>query len=95
MASQVLSLLGSPHICPPPLSLLTASLSPGYFLEDFVDMLCNQKFHQSWELLFHHSVVSPPAAPRGAALGGSGSEECPTYHEGGGKVGTDPRACGT
>uniref|UniRef100_A0A8B9VEZ4 TLC domain containing 2 n=1 Tax=Anas zonorhyncha TaxID=75864 RepID=A0A8B9VEZ4_9AVES len=28
-----------------------------YFLEDFVDMLCNQKFHQSWELLFHHSVV--------------------------------------
>uniref|UniRef100_A0A8C3C4H3 TLC domain containing 2 n=1 Tax=Cairina moschata TaxID=8855 RepID=A0A8C3C4H3_CAIMO len=56
---QVLSLLGVPTYCPP-LSLLTASLSPGYFLEDFVDMLCNQKFHQSWELLFHHSVVSPP-----------------------------------
>ncbi|NXE29170.1 TLCD2 protein, partial [Ardeotis kori] len=40
-----------------PLSLLTASLFLGYFLEDFVDMLCNQKLHQSWELLFHHSVV--------------------------------------
>lgn len=39
-----------------------ASLIPGYFLEDFVDMLCNQKLHQSWELLFHHSVVSPAAA---------------------------------
>lgn len=45
---------------PPP--LLTVSLIPGYFLEDFVDMLCNQKLHQSWELLFHHSVVSPLAA---------------------------------
>uniref|UniRef100_A0A669PCW7 TLC domain containing 2 n=1 Tax=Phasianus colchicus TaxID=9054 RepID=A0A669PCW7_PHACC len=42
----------------PPPSLLIASLFPGYFLEDFVDMLCNQKLHQSWELLFHHSVVS-------------------------------------
>uniref|UniRef100_A0A8C0B771 TLC domain containing 2 n=1 Tax=Buteo japonicus TaxID=224669 RepID=A0A8C0B771_9AVES len=40
-----------------PPSLLMASLIPGYFLEDFVDMLCNQKLHQSWELLFHHSVV--------------------------------------
>uniref|UniRef100_A0A8C3M078 TLC domain containing 2 n=1 Tax=Chrysolophus pictus TaxID=9089 RepID=A0A8C3M078_CHRPC len=36
-------------------SLVTVSV--GYFLEDFVDMLCNQKLHQSWELLFHHSVV--------------------------------------
>ncbi|KAF1560524.1 TLC domain-containing protein 2, partial [Eudyptes schlegeli] len=42
---------------PGPASLLMASLFPGYFLEDFVDMLCNQKLHQSWELLFHHSVV--------------------------------------
>ncbi|NXN12408.1 TLCD2 protein, partial [Indicator maculatus] len=33
------------------------AVSVGYFLEDFVDMLCNQKLHQSWELLFHHSVV--------------------------------------
>ncbi|XP_067422097.1 TLC domain-containing protein 2 isoform X3 [Emydura macquarii macquarii] len=33
------------------------SVSLGYFLQDFVDMLCNQKLHQSWELLFHHSVV--------------------------------------
>uniref|UniRef100_A0A8D0FSZ2 TLC domain containing 2 n=1 Tax=Strix occidentalis caurina TaxID=311401 RepID=A0A8D0FSZ2_STROC len=38
-------------------SLLMSSLIPGYFLEDFVDMLCHQKLHQSWELLFHHSVV--------------------------------------
>lgn len=53
----------------PPPSLLIASPFPGYFLEDFVDMLCNQKLHQSWELLFHHSVVS--------LLGGSGSGECP------------------
>uniref|UniRef100_A0A663MK40 TLC domain-containing protein n=1 Tax=Athene cunicularia TaxID=194338 RepID=A0A663MK40_ATHCN len=43
-------------------SLLISSLIPGYFLEDFVDMLCHQKLHQSWELLFHHSVVSLPAA---------------------------------
>ncbi|NXD82776.1 TLCD2 protein, partial [Halcyon senegalensis] len=33
------------------------AMSVGYFLEDFVDMLCHQKLHQSWELLFHHSVV--------------------------------------
>ncbi|XP_074870094.1 TLC domain-containing protein 2 [Carettochelys insculpta] len=33
------------------------AVSVGYFLQDFVDMLCNQKLHQSWELLFHHSVV--------------------------------------
>lgn len=45
-----------------------ASLIPGYFLEDFVDMLCNQKLHQSWELLFHHSVVSLPVAPEGQTL---------------------------
>ena len=51
---------------PSPASLLTASLIPGYFLEDFVDMLCNQKLHQSWELLFHHSVVSP--LPQGQTL---------------------------
>uniref|UniRef100_A0A8D0GNN2 TLC domain containing 2 n=1 Tax=Sphenodon punctatus TaxID=8508 RepID=A0A8D0GNN2_SPHPU len=33
------------------------SVSIGYFLHDFADMLCNQKLHQSWELLFHHTVV--------------------------------------
>ncbi|KAM8797187.1 TLC domain-containing protein 2 [Eudromia elegans] len=33
------------------------AVSVGYFLEDFVDMLCNQELRQSWELLFHHSVV--------------------------------------
>ncbi|XP_006006165.1 TLC domain-containing protein 2 [Latimeria chalumnae] len=33
------------------------SVSIGYFLHDFIDMLCNQKLHHSWELLFHHMVV--------------------------------------
>ncbi|KAM3932859.1 TLC domain-containing protein 2 [Leptodactylus fuscus] len=33
------------------------AVSIGYFLHDFVDMLQNQKLHQSWELLFHHTVV--------------------------------------
>ncbi|XP_007894819.2 TLC domain-containing protein 2 [Callorhinchus milii] len=33
------------------------SVSIGYFINDFVDMLCNQKLQNSWELLFHHSVV--------------------------------------
>ncbi|XP_053130879.1 TLC domain-containing protein 2 [Hemicordylus capensis] len=32
-------------------------VSLGYFLQDFLDMICNQKLHQCWELLFHHSVV--------------------------------------
>ncbi|XP_063002646.1 TLC domain-containing protein 2 [Elgaria multicarinata webbii] len=32
-------------------------VSLGYFLQDFFDMLCHQKLHQCWELLFHHSVV--------------------------------------
>ncbi|XP_071882085.1 TLC domain-containing protein 2 isoform X2 [Anas platyrhynchos] len=41
----------------PPGARSLVAVSVGYFLEDFVDMLCNQKFHQSWELLFHHSVV--------------------------------------
>uniref|UniRef100_A0A8V5GUU3 Uncharacterized protein n=1 Tax=Melopsittacus undulatus TaxID=13146 RepID=A0A8V5GUU3_MELUD len=59
LAHSVLSGGGALHSPSWPLSLLTASLIPGYFLEDFVDMLCNQKLHQSWELLFHHSVVSP------------------------------------
>ncbi|KAM9320640.1 TLC domain-containing protein 2 [Gastrophryne carolinensis] len=36
-------------------SLIAVSI--GYFIHDFVDMLQNQKFHQSWELLFHHTVV--------------------------------------
>lgn len=33
-------------------------LSAGYFIYDFFDMLLNQKLSQSWELLFHHVVVS-------------------------------------
>ncbi|XP_073472731.1 TLC domain-containing protein 2 [Aquarana catesbeiana] len=33
------------------------AVSIGYFIHDFVDMLQNQKMHQSWELLFHHTVV--------------------------------------
>ncbi|CAI9614656.1 unnamed protein product, partial [Staurois parvus] len=32
------------------------AVSIGYFIHDFVDMLQNQKLHQSWELLFHHTV---------------------------------------
>ncbi|NWR80791.1 TLCD2 protein, partial [Centropus unirufus] len=41
----------------PPGAHSLVAVSVGYFLEDFVDMLCNQKLNQSWELLFHHSVV--------------------------------------
>ncbi|NXF57552.1 TLCD2 protein, partial [Ciccaba nigrolineata] len=41
----------------PPGAHSLVAVSVGYFLEDFVDMLCHQKLHQSWELLFHHSVV--------------------------------------
>ncbi|XP_072285609.1 TLC domain-containing protein 2 [Pyxicephalus adspersus] len=33
------------------------AVSIGYFIHDFVDMLQNQKLLQSWELLFHHTVV--------------------------------------
>ncbi|XP_035288900.1 TLC domain-containing protein 2-like [Anguilla rostrata] len=33
------------------------SVSIGYFIHDFSDMVLNQKISQSWELLFHHSVV--------------------------------------
>ncbi|XP_018429312.1 PREDICTED: TLC domain-containing protein 2 [Nanorana parkeri] len=33
------------------------AVSIGYFIHDFLDMLQNQKLHQSWELLFHHTVV--------------------------------------
>ncbi|XP_012732815.2 TLC domain-containing protein 2 [Fundulus heteroclitus] len=33
------------------------SFSIGYFIYDFLDMVCNQKLSQSWELLFHHVVV--------------------------------------
>ncbi|XP_044286538.1 TLC domain-containing protein 2 isoform X2 [Varanus komodoensis] len=32
-------------------------VSVGYFLQDFLDMVCHQKLRQCWELLFHHSVV--------------------------------------
>lgn len=33
------------------------SVSIGYFIHDFSDMVLNQKISQSWELLFHHLVV--------------------------------------
>lgn len=33
------------------------SVSIGYFVHDFTDMLRNQRLQHSWELLFHHSVV--------------------------------------
>lgn len=33
------------------------SLSIGYFIHDFLDMLQHQKLSQAWELLFHHIVV--------------------------------------
>ncbi|XP_028856891.1 TLC domain-containing protein 2 [Denticeps clupeoides] len=33
------------------------SLSIGYFVYDFIDMILNQRISQSWELLFHHMVV--------------------------------------
>lgn len=32
-------------------------VSSGYFIYDFFDMVFNQKLSQSWELLFHHTVV--------------------------------------
>ncbi|NWV58879.1 TLCD2 protein, partial [Malurus elegans] len=41
----------------PPGAHSLVAVSVGYFLEDFVDLLCNQKLRQCWELLFHHSVV--------------------------------------
>ncbi|XP_078278225.1 TLC domain-containing protein 2 isoform X2 [Rhinoraja longicauda] len=33
------------------------SVSIGYFVHDFTDMLWNQRLQHSWELLFHHAVV--------------------------------------
>ncbi|KAI1902863.1 hypothetical protein AGOR_G00020660 [Albula goreensis] len=33
------------------------SVSIGYFIYDFSDMVLNQKIGQAWELLFHHAVV--------------------------------------
>ncbi|XP_018973150.2 TLC domain-containing protein 2 [Cyprinus carpio] len=33
------------------------SVSIGYFIYDFFDMVINQKISHSWELLFHHVVV--------------------------------------
>ncbi|MBN3308323.1 TLC domain-containing protein 2 [Amia ocellicauda] len=33
------------------------SVSIGYFIYDFFDMVLHQKLHHSWELLFHHAVV--------------------------------------
>ncbi|XP_053187044.1 TLC domain-containing protein 2-like [Scomber japonicus] len=41
-------------------SILSNSLvavSSGYFIHDFVDLILNQSFKRSWEVLFHHSVV--------------------------------------
>ncbi|KAM9318499.1 TLC domain-containing protein 2 [Pholidichthys leucotaenia] len=38
-------------------SHVLVSLSIGYFIYDFLDMLQRQKLSQSWELLFHHLVV--------------------------------------
>ncbi|XP_060550402.1 TLC domain-containing protein 2 isoform X2 [Pantherophis guttatus] len=32
-------------------------ISIGYFVQDFLDMICNQKLQKCWELLFHHFVV--------------------------------------
>ncbi|KAM6465608.1 TLC domain-containing protein 2 [Liasis olivaceus] len=32
-------------------------LSIGYFVQDFLDMMCNEKLQMCWELLFHHFVV--------------------------------------
>uniref|UniRef100_A0A8C6X127 TLC domain-containing protein n=1 Tax=Naja naja TaxID=35670 RepID=A0A8C6X127_NAJNA len=32
-------------------------ISIGYFVQDFLDMICHQKLQKCWELLFHHSVV--------------------------------------
>ncbi|OCT91519.1 TLC domain-containing protein 2 [Xenopus laevis] len=40
-----------------PFSHSLVAVSIGYFIHDFLDMLQNQKLHQSWELLFHHAVV--------------------------------------
>lgn len=36
----------------------TLPVLTGYFIYDFFDMVLNQKLSQSWELLFHHIVVS-------------------------------------
>ncbi|XP_023252817.1 TLC domain-containing protein 2-like [Seriola lalandi dorsalis] len=33
------------------------AVSTGYFINDLLDLAVNQSFKQSWELLFHHSVV--------------------------------------
>ncbi|XP_025029683.1 TLC domain-containing protein 2 [Python bivittatus] len=33
------------------------SSSAGYFVQDFLDMMCNEKLQMCWELLFHHFVV--------------------------------------
>ncbi|KAG9485851.1 hypothetical protein GDO78_008760 [Eleutherodactylus coqui] len=46
--------LVSTHSCS---SHTLVAVSVGYFIHDFVDMLQNQKLLQSWELLFHHTVV--------------------------------------
>ncbi|XP_067866072.1 TLC domain-containing protein 2 [Heterodontus francisci] len=40
-----------------PSSHRLVSVSIGYFIHDFTDMLWNQKLQHSWELLFHHAVV--------------------------------------
>lgn len=45
-----------------PLARCPLPARAGYFLNDFVDMLLNQKVQRCWELLLHHLVVSPSQA---------------------------------
>uniref|UniRef100_A0A3B3RRW2 TLC domain containing 2 n=1 Tax=Paramormyrops kingsleyae TaxID=1676925 RepID=A0A3B3RRW2_9TELE len=33
-------------------------ISSGYFIHDLLDMIFNQKISQSWELVFHHLVIT-------------------------------------
>ncbi|ROK28223.1 TLC domain-containing protein 2 [Anabarilius grahami] len=68
------------------------SLSIGYFIYDFFDMVINQKISHSWELLFHHVVnliiqlccVKPAAFPDWFKLLYFGKScqyhECPPVH---------------
>ncbi|XP_007485815.2 TLC domain-containing protein 2 [Monodelphis domestica] len=43
------------HSCPPR-TVALVSLSIGYFLADGVDLLWNQTFGQSWQMLCHHAM---------------------------------------
>ncbi|KAL7976047.1 hypothetical protein Chor_009725 [Crotalus horridus] len=44
------------HFSPSAHCLLGISI--GYFVQDSLDMICNEKLQKCWELLFHHFVVS-------------------------------------